>query len=72
MKASVERTETDSWRVRIRTHSAEGNSDRGLVAHSCSALADATILIVAMLIDPETAATRARSLDAVSEHPADQ
>src|SRR5512145_2663542 len=45
--------------------SSRGTSERRLEARSCGALVDATSLIVAMTIDPDTAVTNARALDAV-------
>jgi hypothetical protein len=67
VRAVVERGEGDEWRALIRTQSSSGVSDRLLAARSCEALADATSLIVAMQIDPETAAIHARAIDGLSE-----
>lgn len=67
MQAIVDRTDANTWRVRIVLTTSDGKSDRWLFAHSCQELADATSLIVAMHIDPETAAAHARALDSVSE-----
>jgi hypothetical protein len=63
----VERGQGDEWHVSIRTQNGAGVSDRLLFARSCDALADATSLIVAMQIDPETAAIHARVIDGLSE-----
>ncbi len=60
--ANVAQLDPDTWRVSIRTESNAGQSERAITAHSCSALVDATSLIIAMLIDPETAATHARPM----------
>ena len=65
--AHVERLKPETWRVSITTESSDGKSERAITAHSCQALLDATSLIVAMLIDPETAAAHARSIDATTE-----
>ncbi len=65
--ASVARLEAETWRVSIRTESSAGQSERTITAHSCSALVDATSLIIAMLIDPETAAIHARPIEGTSE-----
>ncbi len=67
VQASVEPTAAESWRVHIHMQGGEGNSDRVLTARSCIALADATSLIIAMHIDPETAAAHAHSFAEVSE-----
>ena len=66
-QATVDQTDANTWRVHIALTTSDGKSDRWLFAHSCQALADATSLIVAMHIDPETAATHARALESVSE-----
>ena len=63
VRAHVERLKAETWRVSIATESNDGKSDRAITAHSCQALLDATSLIVAMLIDPETAATHARPIE---------
>jgi len=65
--ASVARLGPETWRVSIRTESSGGQSERAITAHSCSALVDATSLIIAMLIDPETAAIHARPIEGTSE-----
>jgi hypothetical protein len=61
--ARVERPRVDVWKVTIITQSAEGVSDRVVSSRTCAALLDATSLIVAMMIDPETAAAHARPSD---------
>lgn len=65
--AHVERTGETGWSVLLRTKSAAGQSARSLSARSCQALADATSLIIAMQIDPETAATHARVIEGLNE-----
>jgi hypothetical protein len=65
--ASVVQLNPETWRVSIRTESGAGQSERAITAHSCSALVDATSLIIAMLIDPETAATHARPIEGTRE-----
>ena len=67
VRAHVSQLHSDTWRVALVAESADGRSERSIAAHSCQALLDATSLIVAMLIDPETAATHARSIDATTE-----
>src|SRR5664280_893816 len=69
VRASVQQLGTDTWRVLIRTENGAGQSERTITAHSCTALVDATSLIIAMIIDPETAATHARAIEARSEPP---
>jgi len=59
--------DANTWRVRIVLTTGDGKSDRWLFARTCQVLADATSLIVAMHIDPETAAAHARVLESVSE-----
>jgi len=61
--ARVERPRVDVWKVTIITQNAEGVSDRVVSSRTCAALLDATSLIVAMMIDPETAAAHARLSD---------
>jgi hypothetical protein len=70
VQAIVTRIAVDDWRVSIHTASAAGHSDRTLSARSCEPLADATSLIVAMMIDPDTAATHAHLIAGLSESPA--
>jgi len=65
--ATVESFGTDEWLVRIRMTNAAGRSSRSLRARSCQALADATSLIVAMQLDPETAAAHARAIEDLGE-----
>jgi hypothetical protein len=67
VRARVEQLRPETWRVSIVTESIEGKSERAITAHSCQALLDATSLIVAMLIDPETAATHARPIEGSTE-----
>ena len=67
VRANVEQLQSDTWRVSILAESNDGKSERTITAHSCQALIDATSLIIAMLIDPETAAAHARPIDAKSE-----
>jgi hypothetical protein len=67
VRAHVSQLHSDTWRVAIVAESNDGRSERSITAHSCQALLDATSLIVAMLIDPETAATHARPIDATTE-----
>ena len=69
VQAIVTRVDVDDWRVSIHTASAGGHSDRTLSARSCEPLADATSLIIAMMIDPETAATHAHVIAGLSESP---
>lgn len=61
--ARVEHSREGAWKVTIVTDSDEGISERIVNSRSCAALLDATSLIVAMMIDPETAATHARTID---------
>ena len=67
VNANVEQLGLEVWRVSIRIQSGAGHSDRAITAHSCAALVDATSLIIAMLIDPETAATHARPIEGTTE-----
>jgi hypothetical protein len=67
--ARVERPRVDVWKVTIVTESAEGVSDRVVTSRTCAALLDATSLIVAMMIDPETAAAHAHPTEDEPEAP---
>jgi len=69
VQAMVTRIAVDDWRVSIHTASAAGHTERSLSARSCEPLADATSLIIAMMIDPETAATHAHLIAGLSESP---
>jgi hypothetical protein len=57
--ARVEQLGVETWHALVRTENEHGESERSLSARTCAALVDATSLIIAMLIDPETAATNA-------------
>ena len=63
VRARVEHPRADAWRVSIATESREGFSERSVSAHTCSALLEATSLIIAMMVDPETAAAHAPTID---------
>jgi len=65
--ANVAQLQSATWQVSILAESNDGKSERTITAHSCQSLIDATSLIIAMLIDPETAAAHARPNDARSE-----
>jgi hypothetical protein len=69
VEAIVTRSDVDDWQVRIHTAGAAGHSERSLSARSCEPLVDATSLIIAMMIDPETAATHAHAIAGLSESP---
>jgi len=68
--ARVERPRPDAWQVTIMSESAEGISERVVNSKTCPALLDATSLIIAMMIDPETAANHARPTDDSPQAPA--
>ncbi len=54
--ADVRREKSGLWRVEIRTAGPEGAGRRTVTAESCSALADAAALILALAIDPDRVA----------------
>jgi hypothetical protein len=54
--AEVRREPSGLWRVEIRTTGPEGAGLRTITAESCSALADAAALILALAIDPDRVA----------------
>ena len=51
-RATVGRSETGQWRVRLATVRDGATGERALEAGSCRSLADATALIAALTIDP--------------------
>lgn len=57
VSASV-REQAGVWRAELETRRAESVSARTIEAESCVALADATALFVALLLDPEAAPER--------------
>jgi hypothetical protein len=65
-EVKIERLGPASWRAVVRTESDDGKSERALAARSCAALLDASSLIIAIIIDPETATTNARAIEAVN------
>jgi hypothetical protein len=67
--AQIQALGIDRWQALVRAQSDQGTSERTLSARNCQALVDATSLIIAMIIDPETAATNARNLEAVRVAP---
>lgn len=69
VQAIVTRNNVDDWEVSIHTAGAAGHSDRSLSGRSCEPLADATSLIIAMMIDPETAASHAHAIAGLSDSP---
>lgn len=62
--AQVTRSESNVWTVSIAMAGKDGASSRTLTAESCVALAQATSLIIAMRIDPETASSHISESDA--------
>jgi hypothetical protein len=69
--AAVKQQAPDSWVVFIEIASAQGKSNRAFRARTCAALMEATSLIVAMIIDPETALAHSHQIDAVTESAAE-
>jgi hypothetical protein len=57
--ARVTRAETGRWRVDISMSSASAQGKRSLDADTCSGLAEATALIVAIMVDPDRASVAA-------------
>jgi hypothetical protein len=53
--ARVTRSESGRWRVEVSMSSAVARGQRSLEADSCAGLADATALIVAIMVDPDRA-----------------
>lgn len=53
VSAAVSRDDRGSWRVRLETPGDGGPRVRQLTGASCKALADATALILALMIDPD-------------------
>jgi hypothetical protein len=51
-------THDDVWRVSLATVSGESTRKRAIEADSCRGLADATALILALMIDPDAVAVR--------------
>jgi hypothetical protein len=58
VKARVERKQDRRWSATIETRLGEATGSRTVVTESCRAAADATALIVALMIDPEAVAAR--------------
>jgi hypothetical protein len=52
-RAEVRHEKSGLWRVELQTTGPQGPGFRTVTAESCQALADATVLILALAIDPE-------------------
>ena len=58
----------EHWNALVEAKSDKGISQRTLVARNCAALIDASSLIIAMSIDPETAASNAKNPEVPTPH----
>jgi len=64
--AQIVQRDPERWQAIVRAEGALGKTERSLTARDCQTLVDAMSLIIAMLIDPETAANNARHFEGVT------
>lgn len=64
VRAEVERVGPEIYRVELRTESAGQSGRRVIEERSCRAMGEATVLILAWMIAPDTMAARAEATDA--------
>jgi hypothetical protein len=68
VRVAIARTSAGGFVARLSTSSAGQNGERELEGEDCGRVADAVVLIVAMMLDPVTAADRVNKTPADEDH----